>query len=55
MKKVIELTMADKVLTTEQLVALGDILRDAADKISKITDLRSVTLDNVTLWPMRRS
>lgn len=55
MKEVIELTVADKVLTTEQLVALGDILHDAADKISKITNLRSVTLDNITLWSRCRS
>ena len=55
MKEVIEITTEEKVLATEQLVALGDILRDAADKIFKVTDLRSVTLDNITLWPMRRS
>lgn len=55
MKEVIELTMEEKVLTTEQLVALGGILRDAADKISKITKLRSVTLDNTVLWSRSRS
>ena len=55
MKELIELTLEEKVLTTEQLVALGDILRDAADKISKIAKLRSVTLDNTVLWSRSRS
>ena len=55
MKELIEFTTEEKVLTTEQLVALGDILRDAADKISKIAKLRSVTLDNTVLWTRSRS
>lgn len=50
MKEVIEITMGDKVLTVEQQAALADILRDAAEKASKIANLRSVTVDNNVFW-----
>lgn len=50
MKQVIELTLEDKTLTTEQQAALADILRDAAEKVSKIANLRSVTVDKNVFW-----